>query len=132
MGGKQGRVCAAERIPTSHRKSMAHHNADNATSTVKDVTRTLARYIVNAKPGDLPAPVRDHAVRTFLNWLGCAVGSSQHEAVDIALKTLTPFAGAAQASILGRTERSDIFTAALVNGISSHVFDFDDTHLKTV
>jgi 2-methylcitrate dehydratase PrpD len=111
---------------------MAHNTADNATSTAKDVTRTLARYIVNAKPGDLPVPVRDHAVRTFLNWLGCAVGSCQHEAVDIALKTLTPFAGAAQASILGRTERSDIFTAALVNGISSHVFDFDDTHLKTV
>ncbi|MDB5992848.1 MAG: 2-methylcitrate dehydratase [Herbaspirillum sp.] len=111
---------------------MAHNIADNATSTTNDVTRTLARYIVNAKPGDLPAPVRDHAVRTFLNWLGCAVGSCQHEAVDIAIKTLTPFAGAAQASILGRSERSDIFTAALVNGISSHVFDFDDTHLKTV
>ena len=73
---------------------MAHTNADNATSTAKDVTRTLARYIVNAKPGELPAPVRDHAVRTFLNWLGCAVGSCQHEAVDIAIKTLTPFAGA--------------------------------------
>jgi 2-methylcitrate dehydratase PrpD len=111
---------------------MAHNNADNSTSTAKDVTRTLARYIVNAKPGDLPAPVRDHAVRTFLNWLGCAVGSCEHEAVDIAMKALMPFAGAAQASILGRTERTDIFTAALVNGISSHVFDFDDTHLKTV
>jgi 2-methylcitrate dehydratase PrpD len=111
---------------------MAHNNADNSTSTAKDVTRTLARYIVNAKPGDLPAPVRDHAVRTFLNWLGCAVGSCRHEAVDIAIKALTPFAGAAQASILGRTERSDIFTASLINGISSHVFDFDDTHLKTV
>jgi 2-methylcitrate dehydratase PrpD len=111
---------------------MTHNNADNTTSTAKDVTRTLARYIVNAKPGDLPAPVRDHAVRTFLNWLGCAVGSCRHEAVDIAIKALMPFAGAAQASVLGRAERTDIFTAALVNGISSHVFDFDDTHLKTV
>jgi 2-methylcitrate dehydratase PrpD len=108
---------------------MAH---DKTPPAVKDVTRTLARYIVNAKPGDLPADVRDHAVRTFLNWLGCAVGSCQHEAVDIALKALLPFSGKEQASILGRTEKTDIFTAALVNGISSHVFDFDDTHLKTV
>jgi 2-methylcitrate dehydratase PrpD len=67
-----------------------------------------------------------------LNWLGCAVGSCEHEAVEIALKALLPFSGKEQASILGRTEKADIFTAALVNGISSHVFDFDDTHLKTV
>ena len=108
---------------------MSH---DNTPPAVKDVTRTLARYLVNAKPGDLPAPVREHAVRTFLNWLGCAVGSCEHEAVEIALKALLPFSGKEQASILGRTEKADIFTAALVNGISSHVFDFDDTHLKTV
>jgi 2-methylcitrate dehydratase PrpD len=108
---------------------MAH---DQTPPAVKDVTRTLARYLVNAKPGDLPADVRDHAVRTFLNWLGCAVGSCRHEAVDIAIKALAPFSGPAQASVLGRTEKVDIFSAALFNGISSHVFDFDDTHLKTV
>jgi 2-methylcitrate dehydratase PrpD len=34
--------------------------------------------------------------------------------------------------VLGRPERFDILHAALLNGISSHVFDFDDTHLKTV
>jgi 2-methylcitrate dehydratase PrpD len=107
-------------------------NHSTPANAVKDVTRTLARYIVNSKPGDLPAPVRDHAVRTFLNWLGCAVGSCQHEAVDIAIKALATFSGPPQASVLGRSERVDIFSAALFNGISSHVFDFDDTHLKTV
>jgi 2-methylcitrate dehydratase PrpD len=34
--------------------------------------------------------------------------------------------------VLGRSERLDILHAALLNGISSHMFDFDDTHLKTV
>ena len=34
--------------------------------------------------------------------------------------------------MLGRGERIDILNAALLNGISSHVFDFDDTHLKTI
>lgn len=29
-------------------------------------------------------------------------------------------------------EKLDIFLAALLNGMSSHVFDFDDTHLKTI
>jgi len=105
---------------------------EKAPTAATGVTRTLARYLVNAQPGDLPAPVREHAVRTFLNWLGCAVGSCHHEAVEIAINAMTPFSGPAQASILGRGERFDIFNAALINGISSHVFDYDDTHLKTV
>jgi len=37
-----------------------------------------------------------------------------------------------QATVLGRSERVDMANAALVNGITSHTFDFDDTHLKTI
>ncbi len=96
------------------------------------VTRRLARFIVADRAEALPLPVREHAVRTFVNWLGCAVGAARHEAVDAAMRALTPFQGKAQATILGRGARTDILHAALFNGISSHVFDFDDTHLKTV
>jgi 2-methylcitrate dehydratase PrpD len=96
------------------------------------VTRTLARYVVNARAADLPAGVRKETARTVLNWVACAVGASRHESVEIALKALVPFGGRPEATVLGRSERVDIFLAALVNGISSHVFDFDDTHLKTI
>ena len=34
--------------------------------------------------------------------------------------------------MIGRDERLDELHAALVNGISSHVLDYDDTHLKTI
>jgi 2-methylcitrate dehydratase PrpD len=34
--------------------------------------------------------------------------------------------------VLGRAERVDMAGAALLNGISSHTFDFDDTHLATI
>jgi 2-methylcitrate dehydratase PrpD len=97
-----------------------------------EVTRTLARYVVNSKLADIPADVRREAVRSIVNWLGCAVGSCRHEAVDVALAALGPFSGARQASVLGREEKVDILLASLLNGISSHVFDFDDTHLKTI
>ena len=96
------------------------------------VTRILARYIVSVQGADVPAPARREACKTFLNWLGCAVGSSRHEAVGIAIRALAPFSAPEQASVLGRDERVNMFDAALFNGISSHVFDFDDTHLKTV
>jgi 2-methylcitrate dehydratase PrpD len=97
-----------------------------------EVTRLLAQYLVASRPDDVPAAVRREATRSFLNWLGCAVGGSAHPTLDIALDALRPFVGAPQATVLGRSERLDIFHAALLNGISSHVFDFDDTHLKTI
>jgi 2-methylcitrate dehydratase PrpD len=34
--------------------------------------------------------------------------------------------------VLGRKDKVDMASAALLNGISSHTFDFDDTHLKTI
>lgn len=96
------------------------------------VTRALARHIVGVRDQELPVEVRHEAVKTFLNWMGCAVGAAKHEAVEIAIRALAPFSAPTQASVLGRTERVNIFDAALFNGIASHVFDFDDTHLKTV
>src|SRR5580658_9192984 len=90
-----------------------------------EVTRILAKYIVNAKPTDLPAPVQKEATRTLLNWVGCTLGGSRNEAVEIAISALKPFFGPAQATVLGRKERIDVFNAALLNGISSHILDYD-------
>src|SRR5579863_9561540 len=98
----------------------------------KDVTRELAHYIVTANYDDLPANVRKEGVRTLLNWVGVAIGGSHHQTVDIAVAALTPFSGPAQASLFGRRERFDIMNAAFLNGVSSHIFDYDDTHLKTI
>jgi len=98
----------------------------------KDVTRTLAKYIVAGRYDDLPANVRKEGVRTLLNWVGVAIGGSHHQTVDIAVSALAPFSGPAQASLLGRHERFDIMNAAFINGVSSHIFDYDDTHLKTI
>jgi 2-methylcitrate dehydratase PrpD len=106
--------------------------APAASTAAKDVTRTLARYIVAATYDDLPANVRKEGVRTLLNWVGVAIGGSHHQTVDIAVAALTPFSGPAQASLFGRRERFDIMNAAFINGVSSHIFDYDDTHLKTV
>lgn len=103
-----------------------------AALVAEPVTRILADYVSAASPGDLPGPVRREAVRTFFNWLGCAIGGCRHEAVDAAVAAVAPFVGPGSSRILGRTERFDPLHASLVNGISSHVFDFDDTHLRTV
>ncbi|SEL38488.1 2-methylcitrate dehydratase PrpD [Roseateles sp. YR242] len=96
------------------------------------VTRILAAYAATAPVEQLPANVRKEATRTLLNWVGCAVGGSQQGAPTRAVAALKAFSGPAQASLFGRRERLDVLNAALINGISSHVLDYDDTHLKTI
>src|SRR5690242_19310038 len=97
-----------------------------------EVTRTLARFLVNHRYADIPEKVRHEAARSFLNWVGCAVGGSRHDTVERALAALSEFSGPREATVLGRGDRLDIMLAALMNGTTSHTFDFDDTHLKTV
>jgi 2-methylcitrate dehydratase PrpD len=101
-------------------------------AAAKDVTRILARYIVGSSHAALPADVRKQGVRTLHNWVGVAIGGSRLEAVNIAAAALAPYSGPGQASLLGRKERMDVMNAAFVNGVASHVLDYDDTHLKTI
>ena len=113
-------------------QSQAPDAASPKPAPAKDVTRTLAHYLVTANYDDLPANVRKEGVRTLLNWVGVAIGGSRHQTVDIAVSALAPFSGPAQASLFGRRERFDIMNAAFLNGVSSQIFDYDDTHLKTI
>lgn len=97
-----------------------------------EVTPALCAFLARSRYEDIPAPVRHEAKRALLNWLGCAIGASRHETTERMLAAVAPFSGAAQAGVLGRSERLDILHAALVNGVSSHVLDFDDTHARAV
>jgi 2-methylcitrate dehydratase PrpD len=129
-------IQAAAALPLSVVGAKAAFAQSAATSSAaappKDVTHTLARYLVTAGYDDLPANVRKEGVRTLLNWVGVAIGGSRHETIDIAVSALSPFSGPPQASLFGRRERFDIMNAAFINGVSSHIFDYDDTHLKTI
>jgi 2-methylcitrate dehydratase PrpD len=106
----------------------ADHNAPPVTQILAEFVATHPGY----RAGGWSAAVDHEAHRTFMNWLGCAVGAARHEAVDAALAAVNLLQPAAQASVLGRKEKVDMASAALLNGISSHTFDFDDTHLKTI
>jgi 2-methylcitrate dehydratase PrpD len=113
---------------------MAGTSACNAAtvSPPTDVTRKLARYIVNSRWSEVPEGARKEAVRSVFNWVGCCLGGARHITTDRALAALAEFSGPPEATVLGRTERLDIMYAALMNGITSHVLDYDDTHLETI
>jgi 2-methylcitrate dehydratase PrpD len=78
----------------------------------------------------IPGDVRREAVRAILNYMGCALGGSRHPALDKAIRALQPYSGQPTAALLGRTERFDPLHAALLNGLGSHVHEYDDTTPK--
>ena len=92
--------------------------------------QTLASYVVAAR--EIPEAVRHQAARTFLNFVGCAVGGARHAAVDAAARALLPLSGSQAATVMGRGERADPLLAALLNGMSASVYSFDDTHAEAV
>jgi len=96
------------------------------------VTRELARFVVESRWSSVPEAINHEAKRALLNWAGCALGGCRDESVDSALAALSEFAGRPQATLLGRSERTDILNAAALNALSSNILDFDDTHLRTV
>ena len=93
-------------------------------------TKALASYVVKNRCEDIPEDVRHEAKRALINVIGCAIGGSPHPAVTTAIRALSPFSGERTASIVGRPERLDPLHASLMNGISSHVEDYDDTTPK--
>ena len=90
-------------------------------------TRQLAEWVAAHRPESIPEEIAHEAKRALLNYLAAAFGGCRHEAVEIAVKTVLPFSGPAVSNLLGRNEKCDPLHATLINGISSHVDDFDDT-----
>ena len=111
---------------------MARNTQVAADHNAPAVTQILSRFVATHPSRGWSDEVDHDAHRTFTNWLGCAVGAARHEAADAALAAVNLLQPAAQASVLGRSEKIDMASAALINGITSHLFDFDDTHLKTI
>ena len=93
-------------------------------------TKILASYVVN---GTLPRfrarCCAKRAARSSTSW-AARWAAPRDEAVDAAMRAFRPFSGAPTANVLGRDERLDPLHASLMNGISSHVYDYDDTTPK--
>ena len=97
-------------------------------------TKILASWAVNLSHDAIPQSVKSSALRSLYNYIGCTIGGSNHSAVAKAQSALSPFFGPSTSSLLGNKgfSKADAQHAALLNGIASHVHDYDDTHLATI
>ncbi|WP_246174435.1 MmgE/PrpD family protein [Bradyrhizobium paxllaeri] len=91
----------------------------------------MAELVAATSWADVAAQQHE-AKRSILNFFATALGSAHDPAVTIAMRTLSPFSGAATSAVIGRTDRLDAMSAAFVNAISANLLDFDDTHPETI
>jgi 2-methylcitrate dehydratase PrpD len=80
----------------------------------------------------LPDDVIAMARLCVLDWLGVTLVGSHEPAPRILLQTLAPSAVDDGASVFGHAIRVSPRQAALINGTSSHVLDFDDVNATLI
>jgi 2-methylcitrate dehydratase PrpD len=99
---------------------------------VTGLTSELAERSAALSFDQLPDDVVAMARLCVLDWLGVTVVGSHEPAPQILLRTLAPPAVADGASVIGHGLRVSPLQAALVNGTSSHVLDFDDVNATLI
>lgn len=95
-------------------------------------TRILVENCLSTSYEEIPEDVLLHGKRSLLNWMGVSIGASNHPSIDMLIELSKDLKSAEQVAIYGREERVDLLMATLINGTSSHIFDYDDTHLDTI
>jgi 2-methylcitrate dehydratase PrpD len=92
-------------------------------------TETQLAGFVETFPSDrIPAEIMHLAKRCLMNYCSVALYGSRDPSVDVLLGLFADQGGNPQATIIGRHDRLSQLDAALVNGYSGHVEDYDDTH----
>jgi 2-methylcitrate dehydratase PrpD len=94
------------------------------------LTKYVGDFIVRTKYEDIPANVIESGKKSILDGLGLALAGSRAESGPISRKFLE-MSGACvgKSTIIGTGQKTSARFAALVNGISIHADDFDDTQL---
>src|SRR5215472_2117995 len=96
------------------------------------VTAQLGQFVAETQWDALSPPVVHQAKRALVNFFAVALIGCREPAIETTLRSLATFAGAEQATVIGRGERLDALSAAFLNAASANVLDFCDTHVPTV
>ncbi|MCS7003446.1 MAG: MmgE/PrpD family protein, partial [Dehalococcoidia bacterium] len=93
-------------------------------------TQRLATFVAETAYSAIPEAAIHEAKRAILDGLAVGIGGANHPSVHLLLTYARATGGAEQAQVWGHQDRLPAQLAALVNGQSEHVLDFDDTFLS--
>lgn len=93
------------------------------------ITETLSSFVAEKRFEDIPQAARDQAKMAILDWFAALLlaVSEDHSSINPLLKMVKHLGGKPSASILGTKLRTNTAWAALVNGYSGHLLDYDET-----
>lgn len=97
-----------------------------------ELTRSLARFVAQTQWRDLPDTVRNEAKRSLVNYFAVALAGAHDPTLEKAVSVYSRFRANDEATVVGRSERADMLSAAALNAMSANVYDFDDTHIPTI
>ena len=90
-------------------------------------TSAVARFVVGTDDAEIPEHVFEHARVALLDWFAVAAAGRDEPLVEMLIRHCDRMGGHEQASLLGRSRKTSVAHAALVNGAASHALDYDDT-----
>jgi 2-methylcitrate dehydratase PrpD len=94
-------------------------------------TEDLAEFICQTKFADIPDGAIDAAKRHVLDFCGVAIAGSKEPAVKMVSEYVKNVGARCEAGVFGQGFRTETSLAALVNGTSAHVLDYDDYSMDT-
>jgi len=100
------------------------------TTTGMQATRLLAEQVNRLRFEDLPQVVVEAAKASILDSIGCSIAGASDEAAELIRASLAVSGSTGAATASGTSARTSPYNAAFVNGISTHILDFDDTAME--
>ena len=93
---------------------------------------TLASFVCDTSDASFPSDVKRAGTRSFLNFVGCAFGGADEEAVAIAAALADALSGPRTCTLIGHRERIDPLGATAINCQSATAMAFDDSYLAAI
>ncbi|MEE9428640.1 MAG: MmgE/PrpD family protein [Paracoccaceae bacterium] len=93
------------------------------------VTSLLSKF---SRQKQLPDSALEMMRLSLLDWSACALAGSNEPVTKIVQNLVLSEGGSPQALCVGATMRAPLRNAALINGVTSHALDYDDTHFAHI
>ncbi len=97
------------------------------TAPDQPVSRRLAAFSSAARFEDLPPAALADTSRAVLDWLGSVLAGAKEPAARMTQRVVATLGRSDEATVFG-AGRTAAATAALANGVASHILELDDVH----
>jgi 2-methylcitrate dehydratase PrpD len=123
-------AAAADKAPLAADVPAAPADAAGTFPNVEGLTAYVAGFVVNTSYEGIPPSVIELGKKSILDGFGLALAGSRAESAPICLRYLDTLSiSGGVSTVIGTKRTTAPQFAALVNGISVHADDYDDTQL---